>query len=178
MRNFISTPNIGLKRKLATRFTTYSLDEFRTSMLNCYTEKKCSNLYLPAPKINKSLKPGSVTHTDIQKNKRFTNDMMKYDSDLKNEIYSVTNDEKVLEQIEIQIKYAGYIQKEFEMVKELEKQENMEIPEQVEYSSIKSLSTEGVQKLSKVKPETIGQASRISGVSASDVSVLMVYLKN
>ncbi|MDZ7805917.1 MAG: tRNA uridine-5-carboxymethylaminomethyl(34) synthesis enzyme MnmG [Gracilimonas sp.] len=105
-------------------------------------------------------------------------DMMEYDPDLKNKIYSVTEDEKVLEQIEIQLKYAGYIQKEFDMVKELERQENMEIPEKVEYSNIKSLSTEGVQKLSKVKPETIGQASRISGVSASDISVLMVYLKN
>ncbi|MFP8489856.1 tRNA uridine-5-carboxymethylaminomethyl(34) synthesis enzyme MnmG [Gracilimonas sp. Q87] len=106
------------------------------------------------------------------------NDMMEHDQSLRNEISSVTNDEKVLEQIEIQIKYAGYIEKEFEMVKELEKQENMEIPEQIEYSNIKSLSTEGMQKLRKVKPETIGQASRISGVSASDVSVLMVYLKN
>jgi tRNA uridine 5-carboxymethylaminomethyl modification enzyme len=105
-------------------------------------------------------------------------DMMEYDSELKDEIYSISSDKKVLEQIEIQIKYAGYIEKEFEMVRELEKQENMEIPERIEYSNIKSLSTEGVQKLSKIKPETIGQASRISGVSASDVSVLMVYLKN
>jgi tRNA uridine 5-carboxymethylaminomethyl modification enzyme len=104
--------------------------------------------------------------------------MMEYDSELKDEIYSISSDKKVLEQIEIQIKYAGYIEKEFEMVRELEKQENMEIPERIEYSNIKSLSTEGVQKLSKIKPETIGQASRISGVSASDVSVLMVYLKN
>lgn len=106
------------------------------------------------------------------------NDMLEHDSDLKEKVYSISADKKVLEQIEIRIKYAGYIEKEFEMVKELEKQEHMEIPEQIEYSNIKSLSTEGAQKLSKIKPETIGQASRISGVSASDVSVLMVYLKN
>lgn len=106
------------------------------------------------------------------------NDMLDHDHDLKEEVYSISTDTKVLEQVEIQIKYAGYIEKEFEMVKELEKQENMEIPERIEYSNIKSLSTEGVQKLSKIQPETIGQASRISGVSASDVSVLMVYLKN
>ncbi|WP_428235673.1 tRNA uridine-5-carboxymethylaminomethyl(34) synthesis enzyme MnmG [Gracilimonas sp.] len=104
-------------------------------------------------------------------------DMMDYDEDFAQQIQDISENKEVLEQIEIQIKYAGYIEKEFEMVKEMEKQENMSIPEQVEYSSIKSLSTEGAQKLSKIRPETIGQASRISGVSASDLSVLMVYLK-
>ncbi|MCP9291286.1 tRNA uridine-5-carboxymethylaminomethyl(34) synthesis enzyme MnmG [Gracilimonas sediminicola] len=105
-------------------------------------------------------------------------DMMDYDEDFAQQVKDISDNKEVLEQIEIQIKYAGYIEKEFEMVKEMEKQENMSIPEQVEYSSIKSLSTEGAQKLSKIRPETIGQASRISGVSASDLSVLMVYLKN
>ena len=105
-------------------------------------------------------------------------EMMDYDEELLNQIKEISQDERVLEQVEIQVKYAGYIEKEFEMVKELEKQENMLIPEQIEYTNIKSLSTEGTQKLSKIKPETIGQASRISGVSASDLSVLMVYLKN
>ncbi len=105
-------------------------------------------------------------------------DMMDHDEDLAEQIKGISTDKKVLEQIEIQVKYAGYIEKEFEMVREMEKQENMSIPEQIEYSNIKSLSTEGTQKLSKIRPETIGQASRISGVSASDLSVLMVYLKN
>ncbi|MDR9417635.1 tRNA uridine-5-carboxymethylaminomethyl(34) synthesis enzyme MnmG [Gracilimonas sp.] len=105
-------------------------------------------------------------------------DMMDHDEEFANEIKKITSDQKALEQVEIQIKYAGYIQKEFEMVKEMEKKENMAIPEKIEYTNIKSLSTEGTQKLSKIRPETIGQASRISGVSASDLSVLMVYLKN
>lgn len=105
-------------------------------------------------------------------------DMLDHDDEFAAKIIEITEDRKALEQVEIQIKYAGYIEKEFEMVKEMEKQENMPIPEQIEYSNIKSLSTEGTQKLSKIKPETIGQASRISGVSASDLSVLMVYLKN
>jgi len=100
-------------------------------------------------------------------------EMMEYDEEFAKQIDEISQDEKVLEQVEIQIKYAGYIEKEFEMVREMEKQENMHIPEQIEYSNIKSLSTEGTQKLSKIKPETIGQASRISGVSASDLSVLM-----
>jgi tRNA uridine 5-carboxymethylaminomethyl modification enzyme len=104
-------------------------------------------------------------------------DMMSADSGLKESIQEITQDNYVIEQGEIQIKYSGYIQKEFEMVEELAQKENTPIPSSLDYSKIKSLSSEGFQKMSKIKPETIGQASRISGVSASDVSVLMVYLK-
>ncbi len=105
-------------------------------------------------------------------------DMIGADPLLREEVSKITADNYVIEQVEIQIKYSGYIQKEYEMVEELSKKENSPIPERIDYSRIKSLSTEGLQKLSKIRPETIGQASRISGVSASDVAVLMVYLKN
>ncbi len=104
-------------------------------------------------------------------------DMLEADDELANEVGKITSSKEVLEQAEIQIKYSGYIQKEFEMVEELASKENTPIPESLDYSKIKSLSSEGLQKMSKIRPETIGQASRISGVSASDVSVLMVYLK-
>jgi tRNA uridine 5-carboxymethylaminomethyl modification enzyme len=104
-------------------------------------------------------------------------DMMSADTELNSVIEEVTTNSYVLEQAEIQVKYSGYIQKEFEMVEELAQKENTPIPTSLDYSKIKSLSSEGLQKMSKIKPETIGQASRISGVSASDVSVLMVYLK-
>ena len=100
------------------------------------------------------------------------------DSELKEMVASITQDEKVVEQVEIQHKYAGYIEKEYEMVEEINRQENLRIPDKINYQSIKSLSSEGVIKLSKVRPETIGQASRISGVSPSDIAILMVYLKN
>ena len=106
------------------------------------------------------------------------NDIINSDPELSDAVDEITNDNTVLEQLEIQVKYQGYIEKEFEMAKEMAKQENMEIPEQITYKNIKSLSTEGRNKLDRIKPETIGQASRISGVSASDVAVLMVYLKN
>ena len=105
-------------------------------------------------------------------------DMISADKGLKDKVGDITKNELVLEQAEIQIKYSGYIQKEFEMVEELAQKENTPIPESLDYSRIKSLSSEGFQKMSKIRPETIGQASRISGVSASDVSVLMVYLKS
>lgn len=99
------------------------------------------------------------------------------DDELREKIYTVSTDSKVIEQVEIQLKYAGYIEKEYEMVEEINRQENLLIPDKINYDQIKSLSAEGVSKLKKVKPETIGQASRISGVTPSDIAVLMIYLK-
>ncbi len=84
---------------------------------------------------------------------------------------------EIMHTIETQFKYAGYIEKEFEMVEELKKQEELTIPESIHYNKIKSLSSEGKSKLEHVRPETLGQASRISGVSQSDLAVLLVYLK-
>lgn len=104
--------------------------------------------------------------------------LLEADGELKEKAHHITADPEVFDQVEIQIKYSGYIQKEFEMVEEMSKQENMTIPETLDYDRINSLSSEGRQKLDHVRPETIGQASRISGVSPSDVAVLMVYLKN
>jgi len=100
------------------------------------------------------------------------------DPELKQKALEITTDELVFEQVEIQIKYAGYIEKEFEMVEEMKKQEDTLIPDSLDYDKINSLSAEGKQKMDRIRPETLGQASRISGVSPSDISVLMVYLKN
>lgn len=104
-------------------------------------------------------------------------DLLDADDELNAKVAEITESRDVIEQVEIQVKYDGYIQREFEMVQELSRQENTRIPEKLDYEKIKSLSNEGKSKLEKIKPETIGQASRISGVSASDVAVLMVYLK-
>ncbi len=100
------------------------------------------------------------------------------DPDLHEKAEAISSDKRVHEQVEIQVKYAGYIEKEFEMVEEMKEKEDMDIPDDLKYEKINSLSTEGVQKLDRIRPETLGQASRISGVSPSDISVLMVYLKN
>lgn len=104
-------------------------------------------------------------------------DLLSADKELNDRVSDITTSKDVIEQVEIQIKYDGYIKREFEMVEELKQKENAEIPEAIDYGKIQSLSNEGKTKLNKIKPETIGQASRISGVSASDVAVLMVYLK-
>jgi len=85
-------------------------------------------------------------------------------------------DQESLVQAEIQLKYAGYIKKEEEMVEKLNRLEDVRLYADFDYSGIRSLSSEAREKLNKIKPATLGQASRISGVSPSDVSVLMVHL--
>ncbi|MEB2778887.1 tRNA uridine-5-carboxymethylaminomethyl(34) synthesis enzyme MnmG [Algoriphagus sp. C2-6-M1] len=82
----------------------------------------------------------------------------------------------VLEQAEIQIKYDSYIEKEQQMVEKLSNMENFKIPLKFDYIAIPALSAEGKQKLSKIRPETMGQASRISGVTPADLSIITVYL--
>ncbi len=82
----------------------------------------------------------------------------------------------VLEQAEIQIKYDIYIEKEQELVTRMATLENLMIPESFNYEKLTAMSTEARQKLNKIKPRTLGQASRISGVNPSDVQILMVYM--
>ncbi len=82
----------------------------------------------------------------------------------------------VVEQVEIETKYEGYIVRQLDEIDRFEKFESMSIPEDFDFGRVKSLSTEAREKLVKVKPQSIGQASRISGVSPADISVLMVYL--
>lgn len=84
--------------------------------------------------------------------------------------------EEVLEQVNIQVKYEGYIARQTEQVEKYKKLENKKIPDTVDYDQIGNLRTEARQKLKQVKPLNIGQASRISGVSPADISVLLIYL--
>lgn len=84
---------------------------------------------------------------------------------------------EAIEQIEIDLKYEGYIQRQVEQIDKFDKFEDQKIPIDYDYAKLKSLSTEGREKLRKVKPESIGQASRISGVTPSDISILMVALR-
>jgi len=105
-----------------------------------------------------------------------------YMSDLKAcdsvDSYISTNNlsEEVQDQAEIQIKYSGYIQKEKNNADKLNRLESVKIPKDFDYKKLKSISAEALEKLNKIKPETISQASRISGVSPNDISVLLVYM--
>ena len=83
----------------------------------------------------------------------------------------------VREQVNIEIKYEGYIKRQMQQVAQFKKLEGRRLPEHFDYSSVKSLRREAVQKLNQIQPETVGQASRISGVSPADISVLLVHLE-
>ena len=84
--------------------------------------------------------------------------------------------DEVIDQVEISIKYEGYISRQKKQVEQFKKLENKKIPEDIDYDKVKSLRIEAVQKLKEYRPVSIGQASRISGVSPADISVLLVYL--
>jgi tRNA uridine 5-carboxymethylaminomethyl modification enzyme len=87
-----------------------------------------------------------------------------------------TTTQTTLEQAEIQIKYAGYIEKEEAQAQKLDRLESIKIPQGFDYHAIQSISTEARQKLTEIQPQTLSQASRISGVSPSDISVLLVHM--
>src|SRR5690606_35842493 len=84
---------------------------------------------------------------------------------------------EVIEQVNINIKYDGYIRRQLRQAEQFKKLEDKIIPENIDYSNILSLRLEAKQKLIKIKPLSIGQASRISGVSPADISVLLVYME-
>jgi tRNA uridine 5-carboxymethylaminomethyl modification enzyme len=83
----------------------------------------------------------------------------------------------VREQVEIMVKYEGYIQKQLEQVERAARMEAKLLPEDIDYGQISGLAREAVQKLTKIRPLSVGQAGRISGVSPADISILLVYLE-
>jgi tRNA uridine 5-carboxymethylaminomethyl modification enzyme len=102
-------------------------------------------------------------------------DILKFDK-VKDYVSENNLDQEILEQAEIQVKYSGYIEKERNNADKLTRLEDVKIPVDFDYDKIKSMSIEAKQKLTKIRPVTISQASRISGVSPSDVSVLLIYM--
>lgn len=91
---------------------------------------------------------------------------------------TISSDRYVKEQVEINIKYAGYIKKEEVRINRLHRQEAKKIPTNIDYSKIEGLATEARQKFEKIKPETLAQAERISGVNPADLAILSVYIQN
>ena len=102
-------------------------------------------------------------------------DVLKFEK-VKEFVENANFDQEILEQAEIQVKYSGYIEKERNNADKLTRLEDVKIPENFDYEKIKSMSIEAKQKLAKIRPVTISQASRISGVSPSDISVLLIYM--
>jgi len=100
--------------------------------------------------------------------------LLEMSEELRGYVKNIASD--VLEQVEIQLKYEGYISREQDVADKLNRLDEVKITDDVEFSKLESLSAEAVEKLNEIRPATIGQASRISGVSPSDVNVLLIYL--
>lgn len=135
--------------------------------INEYLESLGSTGIKQKVKADSILRRPHVALEELRKRSTFLNTKL-------NQICEEEDDSLV--QAEIQIKYEGYITREEEMASKMDRLENVKIPPDTDYALLSSLSSEAVEKLTKIKPVTIGQASRISGVSPSDVSVLLVYL--
>ncbi|GAG96972.1 unnamed protein product, partial [marine sediment metagenome] len=90
---------------------------------------------------------------------------------------SCTVEREIARQVEIQIMYDGYIERELQQVEKFKKMENLKIPSGFGFQNIPGLSSEVKEKLSKIKPHSLGQASRISGITPAAISILIIYLK-
>jgi tRNA uridine 5-carboxymethylaminomethyl modification enzyme len=134
-------------------------------VINPILGEKDSAIVKQSDKLFKPLSRPNITMQDMQKIDFVTSYINQHDLD-----------HEVLQQTEIQIKYAGYIAKEKNNADKLNRLEGIKIPEGFDYSKLKSLSYEAKEKLSAIKPVTVSQASRISGVSPNDISVMLVYM--
>lgn len=138
------------------------------AVLNPYLRSIASSPVAQNEFIGKILRRDEVTALDV-----FKLDGLRSDPEFR----AALDDQVIADQIEIETKYAGYIARQRQDIRKFEMAEQWLIPERFDYDRVNSLSTEGRQKLKSIRPRSVGQASRISGVSSSDVSILMVYLK-
>ncbi len=122
----------------------------------------------PIVQPDKMFKVFSRPQLDLQ-------DMLKFEK-VKEYVTENNFDQEVLEQAEIQVKYSGYIEKERNQADKINRLEDIKIPETFDYDKVKSLSYEAREKFKKIRPITISQASRISGISPADISVLLIYM--
>jgi len=155
-----------LEKKKATEEIVQFLKDFsiEPSDIDAYLEEKGTTPLIHKMKLEKIVTRPQIGLLDLIKNVSVVAQHLdKYEREF-------------LEQAEISVKYEGYISKEFLQVQKMDKIENVKLRPDFDYHALASLSTEARQKLTKIKPTTLGQASRISGISPSDIAVLMVFL--
>lgn len=154
------------KQKQASNFVQFFKDtSVKPEEANPVLEAKNSALVKQQDKMFKLYARPNITIEDVRKFKAVENYIQEHELDT-----------EVIEQTEIQVKYAGYIAKEKVNADKLNRLEYVKIPPNFDYSKIKSMSFEAREKLKKIQPKSIAQASRISGVSPNDISVLLVYM--
>jgi len=157
---------MNMKKDKSTAFVKFFKNtSVAPSCINPILEKKNSAVVKQSDKMFKIFARPNITMCDMRKIKSVESYILTHN----------LNDE-VLEQTEVQVKYAGYIKKEKSNADKLNRLEGIKIPENFDYSKLKSLSFEAKEKLTAIQPVSISQASRISGVSPNDISVLLVYM--
>lgn len=135
--------------------------------VNAYLESVGSNPLTESEKLSQLVKRQDVKLSELLTLEFFRKDSLPVEA---------ASHKEVLEQVEIETKYEGYILRQLDEIDKFEKFDSMQIPDDFDFRRVKSLSTEAREKLTRVMPSSVGQASRISGVSPADISVLMVYL--
>ncbi|HEX3074005.1 MAG TPA: tRNA uridine-5-carboxymethylaminomethyl(34) synthesis enzyme MnmG, partial [Ignavibacteriales bacterium] len=136
--------------------------------INPFLERKGENMIDAPETVSKLCKRPNVNLVDVLESS---------DNARVKELKGLLEKKEALPEVEVELKYEGYIQRQQELADKMEKYESVNIPLNFNFLNIKALSSEGKEKLNKVKPRSIGQASRISGVTPSDISILLVYLK-
>ena len=142
-------------------------------------ERLRNNVIRPTEQVNKFLieHNSSVITTGVKEIELLKRTEIKYE-DLEQIDSNMPNlNEAEAEEVEIKAKYEGYIKLQMTQVEKMKKLENKLLPEDLDYLNLKGISLEARQKLDKFRPHSIGQASRISGISPADVSVLLIYLE-
>jgi tRNA uridine 5-carboxymethylaminomethyl modification enzyme len=135
-----------------------------TDAVNAFLESRDSAALLQKQRIQQLLLRPGINLNDLYREVKEVKELLG------------AQDEEILEQVDIQLKYDVYIQKEKELVERMSQMENLAIPENFNYDKVQALSSEARQKFGRIRPGTLGQASRISGVTPSDVQILMVYM--
>ena len=154
------------KQDASDKFVTFFKEtSVRADVANPILEAKGSS---PMTQGDKMFKVFSRPQIDLE-------DILKFDA-VTNYIAENNLDQEVIEQAEIQVKYSGYIEKEKVHADKVNRLEDVRIPDNYDFDKIKAISIEARQKLTKIRPTTIAQASRISGVSPSDISVLLIHM--
>ena len=145
------------------------INDFKEQLKTVVSPKKIEKMF---NEKNETVPKVGISIKDILKRSNITvEDLVECFPEFKKYPYNV------LKEIEIDVKYEGYLAKQNIQIEQSKKQENTELPDDIDYKKIKGLRLEAQQKLNQIKPLTLGQASRISGVSPADITVLTVYLK-
>ena len=143
----------------------FKSQSYNVSEVNMLLEKKNSNYVKQPDKLNKIFSRPNITREDMMSIESVSAYVKKNKLNL-----------DIIEQAEIQIKYEGYIKKEIVNAEKLNRLDRIKVPEDFDYNSLGSLSLEAKEKLNMIKPANLSQASRISGINPSDISVLLVKL--